>query len=178
MKGVWPQGARLEALKLADEFGVSMTPVRDSLNRLAGENLVDLQPGEGYRVPRLSERVLRDLLEVNAELLIFAARISDASAPVTEIQIEQAELADRIAATFAQIASGSSNTVLVELVQALGERLNVVREVESRILIDAAPELETIAALLRACDPALPAALRSYHQRRQLHASGLIAALT
>ena len=34
--GVWPSGQRLEAARLATELGVSMTPVRDSLNRLAG----------------------------------------------------------------------------------------------------------------------------------------------
>jgi DNA-binding GntR family transcriptional regulator len=177
MEGVWPQGAKLEALKLADEFGVSMTPVRDSLNRLAGENLVELQPGEGYRVPRLSERVLRDLLEVNAELLIFAVRMSDASAPVAEIQSDDVDLADRIAGTFAQIAGRSGNTILVQLVHALGERVHLVRKVEPRILGDTAPELESIGTLLRARDPALPAALRSYHQRRRMHASDLIASL-
>jgi DNA-binding GntR family transcriptional regulator len=177
MEGVWPQGAKLEALKLADEFGVSMTPVRDSLNRLAGEHLVELQPGEGYRVPQLSERVLRDLLEVNVELLILAVRRSDASAPVAEMQNDDADLAGRIPAIFSQIASRSGNTILAELVRALGERLQVVRKVEPHILTDTGSELETIRTLFRARDPALPAALRSYHQRRRMHASDLIASL-
>ena len=47
MEGVWPPGEKLEALRLADELGVSMTPVRDCLNRLVGERLVDMKPGEG-----------------------------------------------------------------------------------------------------------------------------------
>src|SRR3546814_7069587 len=46
---------RLEAARLATELGVSMTPVRDSLNRLAGERLVHSSPGEGFQVPLLSE---------------------------------------------------------------------------------------------------------------------------
>src|SRR3546814_2577536 len=57
--GVWPSGQRLEAARLATELGVSMTPVRDSLNRLAGERLVHSSPGEGFQVPLLSETELR-----------------------------------------------------------------------------------------------------------------------
>ena len=69
MEGIWPGGAKLEAMRLAEDFGVSMTPVRDSLNQLVGEGLVDLTPGEGFRVPPLTEQRLRDLLDVNAVLL-------------------------------------------------------------------------------------------------------------
>jgi DNA-binding GntR family transcriptional regulator len=47
MEGNWRRGERLKALRLADEIGVSMTPVRDCLNRLVGEGLVDMQPGDG-----------------------------------------------------------------------------------------------------------------------------------
>ena len=72
VEGVWPPGEKLEALRLADELGVSMTPVRDCLNRLVGERLVDMKPGEGYRVPRISEKALRDMLAVNAALLELA----------------------------------------------------------------------------------------------------------
>lgn len=177
IEGVWPQGTKLEALKLASELGVSMTPVRDSLNRLAGENLVELQPGEGYRVPRLTERALRDLLEVNAILLAAAIRTSEAAAPATEVQNADTELADRIAATFAWIAGHSRNMILAELVHALSERLHTVRKVESLVLADAASELEIIGTLFRARDPALAGALRRYHQRRGAHASDLLASL-
>ena len=72
MQGVWPPGEKLEALRLADELGISMTPVRDCLNRLVGERLVDMTHGEGYRVPRLSEKTLRDMLAVNVALLELA----------------------------------------------------------------------------------------------------------
>src|SRR3546814_12685064 len=55
--GVWPSGQRLEAARLATELGVSMTPVRDSLNRLAGERLVHSSPGEGFQVRSEERRV-------------------------------------------------------------------------------------------------------------------------
>jgi DNA-binding FadR family transcriptional regulator len=177
MEGMWPQGSKLEALKLADEFGVSMTPVRDSLNRLAGENLVELQPGEGYRVPWLSERLLRDLLDVSALLLVSAVRMSHGTAPAAEGQSGGAGHADRTAAFFARIAGRSGNTVLAQLVDALGERLHVVRRVEPLVLAGTGHELEALGTLFSDRDPALAAALRSYHQRRRMHASDLVASL-
>ncbi|MAB44245.1 MAG: transcriptional regulator, partial [Sphingomonadaceae bacterium] len=69
LEGRFRAGTKLEAMRLADDFGVSMTPVRDSLNQLVGEGLVDLTPGEGFRVPLLTEQALRDILQVNALLL-------------------------------------------------------------------------------------------------------------
>src|SRR3989344_3702170 len=50
MTGEWATGARIEAARLADDLGVSMTPVRDSLYRLNGERMVDFTPGEGFHV--------------------------------------------------------------------------------------------------------------------------------
>lgn len=50
LMGAWPAGQRLEAARLAADLGVSITPVRDSLNRLTGERLIVSQPGDGFHV--------------------------------------------------------------------------------------------------------------------------------
>src|SRR3546814_8619732 len=70
--GVWPSGQRLEAARLATELGVSMTPVRDSLNRLAGERLVHSSPGEGFQVSLLNETELRALIDWHRALVGIA----------------------------------------------------------------------------------------------------------
>src|SRR3546814_9451996 len=49
-----------------------MTPVRDSLNRLAGERLVHSSPGEGFQVPLLSETELRALIDWHRALVGIA----------------------------------------------------------------------------------------------------------
>src|ERR1700761_6944712 len=41
MCGEWPAGFRLDTARIATDLGVSTSPVRDSLNRLAGECMVD-----------------------------------------------------------------------------------------------------------------------------------------
>ena len=106
MEGTWANGAKLEAMRLADDFGVSMTPVRDSLNQLVGEGLVDLTPGDGFRVPVLTEQGLRDVLRVNAVLLETASdevwRIPNAR----DLEDWPDDYAGRMAAVFLVLAAG------------------------------------------------------------------------
>src|SRR3546814_7899560 len=70
MEAAWPAGFRLDTARLAGELGVSTSPVRDSLNHLAGERMVDFEMGAGFYVPRTDERRLCDLLALNLRLLL------------------------------------------------------------------------------------------------------------
>ena len=69
LRGTLPAGARLGEVELAERLGVSRTPVREALSRLAAEGLVELSPNRGARVASWSvdelEGVfaLRSLLE-------------------------------------------------------------------------------------------------------------------
>ena len=51
--GEVPQGARLGQVELAERLGISRTPVREALRRLAGEGLVDFHSNRGFRVADL-----------------------------------------------------------------------------------------------------------------------------
>jgi DNA-binding GntR family transcriptional regulator len=54
-----PPGARLREQALAEEFGVSRTPIRRVLDRLAHEGLVTIQPGSGASVSNVEFGALR-----------------------------------------------------------------------------------------------------------------------
>lgn len=61
MRGELQPGEGLPMRALAEEFGVSVIPVRDALRLLAGEGLVELQPHRGARVVRISELDLEEI---------------------------------------------------------------------------------------------------------------------
>ena len=50
LRGALSAGARLGEVELAERLGVSRTPVREALSRLAAEGLVELVPNRGARV--------------------------------------------------------------------------------------------------------------------------------
>ncbi|MEV4948731.1 FCD domain-containing protein [Streptomyces sp. NPDC053755] len=51
---------------LAERFGVSATPVREAMQRLATEGAVDVVPNRGFRVVERTARELAELAEVRA----------------------------------------------------------------------------------------------------------------
>jgi len=57
-------GAAIAEHDIAARFGVSRTPVREALLRLAGEGLVDIKPQRGTFVARLSLRRIEEALFV------------------------------------------------------------------------------------------------------------------
>lgn len=56
-----PPGARLGEEQLAEQFGVSRTPIRQVLDRLEFEGLVQQGDGRGARVSTLDAKELRDI---------------------------------------------------------------------------------------------------------------------
>ncbi|MEO9130018.1 MAG: GntR family transcriptional regulator [Sphingomonas sp.] len=162
--GVFAPGARLEAIRLADELGVSMTPVRDVLHRLAGERLVEASSREGFHVPRLSEAGLRDLYEWNSALLSIAARTMRAGAEEEpgSPPLEVPAGADRVAALFARIAAAAPNHEIGKAIESVSDRLHPFRIIEQRILERVEGELEQL--VVRGSDQ--PHAIRRYHLRR------------
>lgn len=56
-----PPGSRLREERLAEHFGVSRTPIRQVLDRLEFEGLVEQGDGRGARVSSLDPKELRDI---------------------------------------------------------------------------------------------------------------------
>jgi DNA-binding GntR family transcriptional regulator len=76
LSGELPTGARLRQEALAEEFGVSRTPVREALRKLQASGLVEVRPNRGALVRGLSAREVRDAYEVRAELEGLAAELA------------------------------------------------------------------------------------------------------
>ena len=81
-EGVFRPGDRLEPAVLSEQLNASVTPVRDALHRPTGERLVEAPRHEGFRVPMLTETMLRHLYAWHRDLLLLALarrRAADAS---------------------------------------------------------------------------------------------------
>lgn len=166
MTGEWATGTRIEAARLADDLGVSVTPVRDSLYRLNGERMVDFMPGEGFHVHRLSETEFRDLLELHL-ILLLAALATAPKGPAASVASDQ-PYPDRIADLFLAIAERSANSEIVANIAAIGDRLQLSRNFDTMILADVEDEFRAIEAAVADAQPQAQVRnlLLGYHERR------------
>ncbi|MBN1909693.1 MAG: GntR family transcriptional regulator [Pirellulales bacterium] len=62
--GALQPGLRLSNRAVAKEVGISFTPVREALNRLVSEGLLEYREGLGVFVPQVSHRQLEELYEI------------------------------------------------------------------------------------------------------------------
>ena len=76
ISGELVSGTRLRQEALAEEFGVSRTPIREALRKLQASGLIELQPNRGALVRGPSSREIRDAYEVRAELEGLAAELA------------------------------------------------------------------------------------------------------
>jgi DNA-binding GntR family transcriptional regulator len=74
LAGTHAAGSWLREEELAASLGVSRTPVREALQRLQAEGLVELVPNRGAQVSPWSDTDLDDIFELRALLEGYAAR--------------------------------------------------------------------------------------------------------
>jgi GntR family transcriptional regulator of vanillate catabolism len=101
VSGVLPAGERLAELALVERLGVSRTPVRAALQRLAEEGLLDAIPGGGYSVRGFSEADIRDAIEVRGTLEGLAARMAAERGAPAALLAQARQCLDRIDAVLA-----------------------------------------------------------------------------
>ena len=91
LKGELEPGERLMEIALANKLGVSRTPIREAIRKLELEGLVVMIPRKGAEVARITEKDLRDVLEVRTSLEKLAIEL--ACDRVTEEDISDLKLA-------------------------------------------------------------------------------------
>lgn len=94
LKGELQPGDRLMEIQLAEKMGVSRTPIREAIRKLEKEGLVTMVPRKGAEVAGISEKMLKDVLEVrmNLEKLAFSLAM-DNIRPEDIKKLEAAEAA-------------------------------------------------------------------------------------
>lgn len=74
--GEFAPGERLMEIALAERLGVSRTPVREAIRKLELEGLVVMIPRKGAEVAQITEKDLRDSLEVRCNLEELAVKLA------------------------------------------------------------------------------------------------------
>ena len=110
LKGDLAPGERLMEIKLANQLGVSRTPIREAIRKLELEGLVVMVPRKGAEVAKITEKDLRDVLEVRASLEELA--ISLACERITDEKI--AELKDALE-QFRTVIKGKDVTKIAQM---------------------------------------------------------------
>ncbi|MBO6106844.1 MAG: GntR family transcriptional regulator [Stomatobaculum sp.] len=155
LKGEMEPGERLMEIQLAKKLGVSRTPIREAIRKLELEGLVIMIPRRGAEVAGITEKALRDVLEVRRSLEELAIELAVARMKEDDIKaLEAARIEFREALTtndmirIAQadekfhdvIYAGTYNDKLVQLLNNLRDqiyryRLEYIKDVGKRQLI-------------------------------------------
>lgn len=159
---------------IADEAGTSIAPVRDSMQRLVGERLLEPHPGGGFRMPQVTKEGLRQLYLWHGQLIRLALKTPRSGTIHTEFRPsfdtidadDSHAIAEATAELFLRIARYSGNAEHVEAVRSAGERLHATRLRETPISNRLA-ELELVWTLtVSGRNRDAQEAIRTYHRRR------------
>ncbi len=93
LKGDLKPGERLMEVQLANRLGVSRTPIREAIRKLELEGLVTMVPRKGAEVSEITEKSMRDVLEVRRVLEELAVKI--ACDKMTEEELERLGLVSK-----------------------------------------------------------------------------------
>lgn len=155
LKGELAPGERLMEIQLAEKLGVSRTPIREAIRKLELEGLVLMIPRKGAEVAKISEKSLRDVLEVRRSLEELAAELAcqrmDAEAlkdleDAQKAFIQAVESGETMTMAEADehfhdvIYMGTGNTRLVQILNNLREqmyryRLEYIKDAEKRQIL-------------------------------------------
>lgn len=89
INGILKPGERLMELQLAEQMGVSRTPVREAIRKLELEGFVVMVPRKGAYVSGISVKDIVDIFEVRAALESLAAGL--AAERITEEELDELE---------------------------------------------------------------------------------------
>jgi DNA-binding GntR family transcriptional regulator len=185
LDNVWAPGYQALEQEIALQLGMSRTPVREALLRLANEGLVEVIPRRGMRVLPVSHADMRDIYQILTALESAAAEIVAARKPGEEelkplvaatLAMEQALANDDLEAWAAaderfheQLVNMAGNKLLAEAVFSHWDRAHRARMFTLRLRpkpVNSTHEHMALVERLRRGDVAGAAAVNREHRQR------------
>jgi hypothetical protein len=175
LAGEFSVGAKLELAAMADRLRSSKTPVREAIHRLVGEQIMEADPGGGFRIWQPAPGHLIQLYQWNAHLLLGLVSLMSPADLVDRIAYfdglgppgSKIELVMRQGSIFGSIADASGNSEAVAAIVHINERLLSTRIAEIADLKEGVRELRTLTNIAVAdVQKSMRRRLESYHERR------------
>lgn len=185
ISGRFRPGSLVISQLISKEYGTSITPVRDAMQRLVGERLLEHHEGGGFEIPRLTADGLRDLYIWHGQVLRLAVKqgqpmdqVGDMRGALEELDPDDSfAMAQRTAELFKRAAKASSNLEHAVAIETIGDRLFAARQHES-LLGGQKPELIAVwDAFASGQDSTARDSIWAYHRRRIRRASAVLKAV-
>lgn len=130
-------GERINESELSKKLGVSRTPLREALNRLASENFVDFVTAKGFFRKAIKTREIYELLELRIALEVAGARLAARNASdeaIEELHVYMENMHDLRTMPLTEVVALDEkfHETLVGL-SGNSEILNALRSVNARI---------------------------------------------
>ncbi len=101
-------GTRMMEIELAEELGVSRTPVREAIRKLEKEGLVTIEPRKGAYASDVSIKDMVDVLEVREDLEAMAAAMA-----AQKVSDEEKELLVRVTLEYKEaVEAGKTEDII------------------------------------------------------------------
>jgi DNA-binding transcriptional MocR family regulator len=183
-EGEWIQGEPLPVAELAERCGVSATPIREALSRLAGEGLVEDRRGRGYHAQRLDGVDLADLYRSQHLLAHIAARAIGClgAAPSHQFELAPQDFIDDPVIAWeslfeALMRQANAGFLMVEQ-QRLADRLAPARRLEPQLLEETVADFALLTDAASVSDWfSLMARLEPFFRRRREAADAIVGSL-
>jgi DNA-binding GntR family transcriptional regulator len=85
LSGQYEPGHRLNEVEISASLGISRSPIREGLRKLADEGLVVLKPGRGAFVASFAPSEVQELMEFRQALDVMGARLAAQRATETQM---------------------------------------------------------------------------------------------
>ncbi|QEN09649.1 GntR family transcriptional regulator [Oceanispirochaeta crateris] len=174
LKNVYKPYTLLQIDHLAENFGVSATPVREALVRLESDGLVTLIPNRGAQVTGICDNDIENIWEMRRLLEPFAAHLSlrlitdkeldDLESKIKNLKVNPFDhdlYIETDKCLHSLFFSHLSNDLLIEAIKKVHEMSDRLRyfaeesgvEMHDKIIEDVIHEHLTILAMIRTRDP-------------------------
>jgi len=161
LSGDLPRASKLRQVSLAEEMGVSRTPLREALRRLAAEGLVDFSPNRGATVSELDFGDMRHAWAARVALEPGAARLAAERRDPDGVAAMREAIADQRSADGERGQSFSANRAFHLALAAASGNPHLTRFAEMLWV----PRIGVPIYAAQAAEPAGPSAWADEHER-------------